>query len=133
MIVMMLAFLISLLVFLIKGINARFIGFVFILFGYGFWYSFLTYITLLTPMSAYVRTTILSGIWLTFSLLLYIKVRHDKAAGGIKVLTLILLILTLAKIAFLDLVKLPSGLTRIIGFTVFGILLLIGGLLLKNE
>ncbi len=131
---MMLVFLVFSFVYSSKEINEKFNGISLILFGFAFWYSLLTYINSLIPsMSDNLRTTILSGIWLAYSLWLFIKTRDNKELEAAKNISLGLLILTLAKIALLDLWRLPSGPVRIIGFVVFGVLLLAGGLMLKNK
>jgi len=103
-----------------------------VVFGFFFAYSLLRYIDLFLAMSSKLRTALLSGIWLVLSLLLYVKGRDSKELKSIKVTAFVLLIITLLKIAFYDLLLL-SGWVRILGFTIFGILLLVGGLMLKND
>lgn len=71
---------------------------------------------------------ILSVLWLIYTLGLYVQVQTKEG----KILVGLLLGITLVKIAFKDLFFLEGAL-RIVGFIVFGILLLIGGYFLNNE
>jgi len=112
---------------LFKEVNS----FLLIFLGYTFFYPLTQYIKLVTNLSSDVTTTILSGLWLAYTLILYIKTREKEKFKILSILSLILLIITLVKIAFFDLTRL-EGVVKIIGFIVFGILLLIGGYLLKK-
>lgn len=90
-------------------------------------YSFSKYLIFLGLSSA-ITEVALSVLWLLYTLSMYIKI--DDKNGKILVGTL--LGITLTKIAFVDLFIL-DGVVRIIGFILFGILLLIGGYYLNNE
>ncbi|MDA3855701.1 MAG: DUF2339 domain-containing protein [Candidatus Woesearchaeota archaeon] len=72
---------------------------------------------------------VLSVMWLVYTLIGIIKFDKIKEA---KILFMVLLGITVLKIAFVDLLFL-EGAFRIIGFIVFGILLLIGSYFMKNE
>ena len=98
---------------------------------YSFIYALTQYLKLISNVSGDVTTTLLSVVWLIYTLTLYIKTRKTKKTETLSKISLGLLILTLAKIAFLDLTRL-EGVIRIVGFIVFGILLLIGGYLLRK-
>jgi len=78
---------------------------------------------------------ILSLTWLVYSLSLYIYAermqRRDDSYGSLKILGLIFVIITLIKIALFDLFIL-TDVYRILGFAIFGILLLLGGYILKK-
>jgi uncharacterized membrane protein len=72
---------------------------------------------------------VLSVMWLVYTLIGIIKFDKIKEA---KILFMVLLGITVLKIAFVDLLFL-EGAFRIIGFIVFGILLLVGSYFMKNE
>jgi len=78
---------------------------------------------------------ILSFTWLVYSLALYIYAEkmqeQNEKYAGLKTLGLIFVIITLGKIAVFDLFLL-TDIYRILGFAVFGVLLLIGGYILKK-
>jgi len=78
-------------------------------------------------ISDIVAQIILSALWLIYTLALY-----DKAEKEGKTFIGLLLGITLLKIAFRDLLFL-TGIFRIVGFIIFGILLIIGGYLIKHE
>ena len=71
---------------------------------------------------------ILSILWLIYTLVMFSNVETKEG----KWLVGSLLGITLIKIAFNDLFYL-EGIFRIIGFIIFGILLIIGGYFIKNE
>ncbi|MBI2140315.1 DUF2339 domain-containing protein [Candidatus Woesearchaeota archaeon] len=128
---MMLVFLAALFYSVKKGMGKALHGFLLIFLGFTFFHPLMQYIRLTTSISGEVSTTILSGLWLVYTLTLYIKTRENEKLRIPSVLSLVLLVITLAKIAFLDLTRL-GGVVKIIGFIVFGVLLLIGGYLLKK-
>lgn len=128
---MMLVFLVALFFSIKKDLSKVVSGFLLIFLGFTFFYPLMEYIQLITHLSGDVTTTILSGLWLVYTLTLYIKTRDKEKLKAFSTLSLIMLIITLAKIAFLDLTRL-EGVVKIIGFIIFGMLLLIGGYLLKK-
>ena len=130
-ILMMIMFLVALFFSIKKDLFKEVNSFLLIFLGYTFFYPLTQYIKLVTNLSSDVTTTILSGLWLAYTLILYIKTREKEKFKILSILSLILLIITLVKIAFFDLTRL-EGVVKIIGFIVFGILLLIGGYLLKK-
>ena len=130
-ILMMLVFLAALFFLIKKDLFKAVNGFLLIFLGFTLFYPLTEYIRLITPLSGDVTTTILSGLWLAYTLTLYINTREKEKLRVLSISSLVLLIITLAKIAFLDLTRL-EGVVKIIGFIAFGILLLIGGYLLKK-
>jgi len=128
---MMLIFLAALFVFTKKGFLKSVNSFLLILLGFTFFSSLMDYIKLITNISGDVTTTILSGLWLAYALTLYIKTREKEKFKLLSRLSLSILIIALIKIAFFDLTRL-EGVVKIIGFMVFGVLLLVGGYLLKK-
>ncbi|MFW6383660.1 MAG: DUF2339 domain-containing protein, partial [Nanoarchaeota archaeon] len=100
----------------------------FIISGYIFILSLSSYIGNKIISSSAAGEVILSVSWLLYTLILFSKIKQKNA----RILIGVLLGFTLLKIAFKDLLYL-EGIYRIIGFTIFGILLLIGGYFLKNE
>ena len=70
----------------------------------------------------------LSVLWLIYALVLFMKVESKEG----KWLVGVLLGITLIKIALRDLLYL-KGVYRIIGFIIFGILLLVGGYLVNRS
>tara|TARA_Y100000310_G_scaffold151934_1_gene151512 strand:+ start:610 stop:2169 length:1560 start_codon:yes stop_codon:yes gene_type:complete len=78
-------------------------------------------------MSSKAAQIILSVLWLAYTIFLYTQATTTKGKGLVGTL----LGITLIKIAFIDLLAL-SGVYRIIGFIIFGILLLVGGFLIKK-
>ena len=131
-IISMLTFLGILGFFVKKGLYRRLNSIVLIVGGYTFFYPLMEYIKLVIDISPEVATTVLSGLWLAYSLTIYIKTKKTRHLGNLANLSLCLLIITLIKIAFWDLTRL-EGVVRIIGFIAFGILLLVGGYLLKKS
>ncbi len=129
--VMMIVYLciVSLFVYLFrKNINFKLNAAAFIIGGFLFIYSISKYL-LLFSISVELNQIILSILWLVYTLILFKQVETNEG----KWLVGILLGVTLLKIAFKDLFYL-EGIYRIIGFIVFGILLLVGGYLMnKNE
>ncbi len=109
-----------------KEINAVFL----VIAGFVFFISLMNYLELLFSWLKTYTGAILSGMWLAYSLSLYIYTK-SKELKELKGFALAMLIITLLKIAFMDLLNL-TGLTRIVGFIIFGILLLIGGYLLRK-
>lgn len=95
--------------------------------GYLFIYSFFKYLAFFINSDPF-REIVLSILWLCYCLFMFSKVPSKEG----KTLVGVLLSITLIKIAFVDLLFL-EGAFRIIGFIVFGILLLIGGYFIKNE
>lgn len=87
-------------------------------------YTYLAFFILIEEL----RHIILSILWLIYTLVMYSKIENKEG----KYLAGLLLGLTLIKIAFIDLAYL-EGAYRIIGFIIFGILLLIGGYFIKND
>lgn len=98
----------------------------FIISGYLFLYSLVKYLAFFIESLPF-REIILSVLWLFYTLILFVQVQTK--AG--KVLVGALLGITLLKIAFRDLLFL-TGAYRIVGFIIFGILLLVGGYFLEN-
>jgi len=99
----------------------------FIISGYLFLYSFFEYMQFFVSALPF-REIILSVLWLIYTLALFIQVQTSQG----KLLVGFLLGITLIKIAFRDLLYL-EGAYRIVGFILFGVLLLIGGYFLDNE
>ncbi|MBD3253020.1 DUF2339 domain-containing protein [Candidatus Pacearchaeota archaeon] len=120
--------LLSLIYLFRKEINFRLNAAAFIIGGFLFIYSFSKYLLLFNIAQETIQI-ILSILWLIYTLVLFV---HVETREG-KWLVGTLLGITLLKIALKDLFYL-EGVYRIIGFIIFGILLLIGGYLLnKNE
>jgi len=118
------------LIYFRSNINYKASAATFIISGYLFLFSLFKYIGvfLVAPSTDPFREVILSVMWLIYTLVLYVQVQTKEG----KLLVGALLGFTLLKIAFRDLFYL-DGVSRIIGFIVFGILLLIGGYFLNNE
>ena len=108
-------------------------GFLAVILGFLYVYVVVTFINRFTVSKAV--TILWSLAWLTYSLVLYLEANKqvDKHPNFDKVKTMgiIFLVITLIKIAFNDLILLSGG-ARIIGFMLFGLLLLIGGYKLKK-
>jgi len=121
------SFIISFFILFRKNINftANVVGF--IIGTFLFLYSAHKYIAFFIESNE-VNQIILSIMWLIYSLVLYNKV--DKKEG--EWLALALIGITVVKIAFNDLFFL-EGVYRIIGFIIFGVLLLIGGYFLHRR
>lgn len=130
-IIYMTAFILILTYFVMKGVNEKVNSFVLVCLAYFYFYSLMKYVQDASNMDSNIATTILSVLWLGYTLTLYIKTRGDEHHKVTKVLSLIFLTITLLKIAFMDLTRL-DGVVRIVAFMVLGILLLIGGYILKK-
>jgi hypothetical protein len=115
------------LIYFRSSINYKVNAAIFIISGYLFFYSLFKYLWFFIPSLPF-REVILSVLWLIYTLTLFVQVQTSEG----KALVGTLLGITLLKIAFKDLFLLPTG-YRIIGFILFGILLLIGGYFLSNE
>lgn len=110
-----------------NNINYKANAATFIISGYLFIYSVVKYLAIFVDIDSF-NQVVLSVLWLIYTLVLFVQVE----TGEGKTLVGILLGITLLKIAFKDLFLLPTG-ARIIGFILFGVLLLIGGYFLGNE
>jgi hypothetical protein len=114
-----------------SNINYKTNAAIFIISGYAFLYSLSKYFWFFMPngdANIPALEVILSVMWLIYTLTLFVQVQTKEG----KMLVGVLLGITLLKIAFKDLFFL-EGVARIVGFILFGILLLIGGYFLKNE
>jgi uncharacterized membrane protein len=110
-----------------KDINFKLNAAAFIIGGFAFIFSFYKYLWYWGIRDEYAHI-VLSILWLIYTLVLFhnVETREGKwLVGG-------LLGVTLVKIAFNDLFYL-EGISRIVGFIIFGILLIIGGYFIKNE
>jgi len=123
----LLATVISFLILFKKNINFKVNAASFIIGGFALIYSFYKYLWFFGIVNE-TGQIILSILWLIYTLVLYPQVETKEG----KWLVGSLLAITLAKIAFNDLLYL-DGIFRIIGFVIFGILLIIGGYFIKNE
>ena len=99
---------------------------IFIVSGYLFLFSLSKYFAFFIESSQF-REIILSILWLVYTLTLFVQVERREG----KILVGVLLGITLIKVAFRDLLFL-DGVFRIVGFILFGILLLVGGYFLEN-
>jgi hypothetical protein len=110
-----------------KDINFKLNAASFIIGGFAFIYSLYKYLWYwnIVDETAHI---VLSILWLIYTLVLFSNVETKEG----KLLVGGLLGVTLIKIAFNDLFYL-EGIFRIIGFIIFGILLIIGGYFIKNE
>ena len=117
---------------LLKEVHKQAYSVIAVLLGFSLCYSIAAYIPLLTEVEPLVETTILSGLWLLYTLTLFITCRRMSTLKPVSNFAFGLLIVSLLKIATYDL-WLLDGITRIIGFAGFGVLLLVGGLMLKND
>lgn len=120
---------VPIIVFLVKKkIDVKINGPFLFIYIFAIIYSFAKYLGFL-KFNNIMMSLLVSIMWLIYTLVgIKIFAKHKDA----KLLLMVLLGITLVKIAFVDLFYL-NGVYRIIGFTVFGILLLIGGYFLKNE
>jgi len=117
--------LISLLYFR-SNVNYKVSAATFIVSGYLFFYSCFKYLRFFVESLPF-REIILSILWLIYTLSLFVQVQTKEG----KLLVGVLLGITLLKIALRDLLFL-EGVFRIIGFILFGVLLLIGGYFLEH-
>lgn len=122
-----LAIVISFLVLFRKNINFKVNAASFILGGFALIYSLHKYLVFFKIVNE-TSQIILSILWLIYTLVMFSNVETKEG----KWLVGSLLGITLIKIAFNDLFYL-EGIFRIIGFIIFGILLIIGGYFIKNE
>jgi len=99
----------------------------FIVGGYMYLFGVYRFLTLIIS-SGEANQIILSIMWLIYTLVLFYSVESK----GSRWLVIVLIAVTLAKIAFRDLFYL-DGVFRIIGFIIFGVLLLIGGYVLNKN
>ncbi|MCH7850827.1 MAG: DUF2339 domain-containing protein [Nanoarchaeota archaeon] len=123
----LLAIVISFLVLFKKNINFKVNAASFLIGGFAFIYSLYKYSWYL-GLKNEAAQIVLSILWLIYTLTMF---SHVETRGG-KQLAGLLLGATLIKIAFNDLLYL-SGAFRIIGFILFGTLLIIGGYLIKGN
>jgi uncharacterized membrane protein len=122
-----LAIVISFLVLFRKNINFKVNAASFIIGGFALIYSLHKYLVFFKIVNE-TSQIILSILWLIYTLVMFSNVETKEG----KWLVGSLLGITLIKIAFNDLFYL-EGIFRIIGFIIFGILLIIGGYFIKNE
>jgi len=122
-----LAIVISFLVLFRKNINFKVNAASFIIGGFALIYSLHKYLIFFEIVNE-TSQIILSILWLIYTLVMFSNVETKEG----KWLVGSLLGITLIKIAFNDLFYL-EGIFRIIGFIIFGILLIIGGYFIKNE
>lgn len=113
-----------------SNINYKVNAGIFIVSGYLVLYSFSKYLWFFLPSDSLnpIREIVLSVLWLIYTLVLFVQVTTKEG----RLLVGFLLGITLLKIAFRDLLFLTGGF-RIVGFILFGVLLLIGGYFLSNE
>ena len=123
----LLAIVISFLVLFRKNINFKVNAASFIIGGFALIYSLHKYLIFFEIVNE-TSQIILSILWLIYTLVMFSNVETKEG----KWLVGSLLGITLIKIAFNDLFYL-EGIFRIIGFIIFGILLVIGGYFIKNE
>ena len=123
----LLAIVISFLVLFRKNINFKVNAASFIIGGFALIYSLHKYLIFFEIVNE-TSQIILSILWLIYTLVMFSNVETKEG----KWLVGSLLGITLIKIAFNDLFYL-EGIFRIIGFIIFGILLIIGGYFIKNE
>ena len=123
----LLAIVISFLVLFRKNINFKVNAASFIIGGFALIYSLHNYLVFFKIVNE-TSQIILSILWLIYTLVMFSNVETKEG----KWLVGSLLGITLIKIAFNDLFYL-EGIFRIIGFIIFGILLIIGGYFIKNE
>ena len=123
----LLAIVISFLVLFRKNINFKVNAASFIIGGFALIYSLHKYLVFFKIVNE-TSQIILSILWLIYTLVMFSNVETKEG----KWLVGSLLGITLIKIAFNDLFYL-EGIFRIIGFIIFGILLIIGGYFIKNE
>ena len=123
----LLAIVISFLVLFRKNINFKVNAASFIIGGFALIYSLHKYLWFFNIVDE-TSQIILSILWLIYTLVMFSNVETKEG----KWLVGSLLGITLIKIAFNDLFYL-EGIFRIIGFIIFGILLIIGGYFIKNE
>jgi hypothetical protein len=109
-----------------RDIEPNFYGPAMIIGGFLFLFIFSKYLGLFFQSDYFVQI-ILSIFWLCYTLILIKKIKID----GVKTIIYILLGITVIKIAFVDLLFL-KGAYRIIGFLIFGLLLLLGGYYIKK-
>ncbi len=110
-----------------RDILYKFNAALFTIFGFFVLYSFSKYLQFFISSEQF-QQVILSVLWLVYTLFMFSNMRTKEG----KILVGCLLGITLLKIAVVDLSYL-HGAYRIVGFIVFGILLLIGGYFIKNE
>lgn len=110
-----------------KNYNFQIMGASFVIGIFLLIYSFSKWLVFFIKSGSMI-SVILSILWLIYTLSIFQKM--DTKEG--KTLVGVLLGITLLKIAFVDLFYL-NGAYRIIGFILFGVLLLIGGYFIKND
>ena len=123
----LLSIVISFLVLFRKNINFKINATSFIIGGFVLIYSFYKYSWYLGLRNE-IAHIVLSILWIIYTLTMFPQVETKEG----KWLVGSLLGITLVKIAFKDLFFL-EGIFRIIGFVIFGILLIVGGYFIKNE
>jgi len=110
-----------------KKLDGETYGVISLLFGFGLIWKFVEYLDIFIRSGDF-TSILLSVLWLIYTLVLLTRVDDKQGRTIIGVL----LGITLLKIAARDLLLL-DGFYRIIGFMIFGILLLIGGYFIKHE
>ncbi|MGK0209535.1 MAG: putative membrane protein [Patescibacteria group bacterium] len=123
----MLAFVVALFVLFKLDFDADFNAGTFVISGFLFIYSFHKFVWWI-GISDTVAQIVLSVLWLVYTLVLYAQAEEIRE----KVFIGILLGITLLKIAFNDLFYL-DGAFRIVGFIIFGILLIVGGYFIRDD
>lgn len=109
-----------------NDIDKNFYGIAFIIGGFYLIYKLTQYLNNFIQVVE-IYQILLSVLWLTYTLILF----KNTETKDSKIIIYILIGITILKIAFVDLLYL-QGAARIIGFLIFGILLLIGGYLIKK-
>jgi uncharacterized membrane protein len=110
-----------------KNVNFKINAVAFVIGGFLFIFYISRYLLLFNITNQMSQIT-LSVLWLIYTLVLFMKVESKEG----KWLVGVLLGITLIKIALRDLLYL-KGVYRIIGFIIFGILLLVGGYLVNRS
>ena len=110
-----------------KNVNFKINAVAFVIGGFLFIFYISRYLLLFNITNQMSQIT-LSVLWLIYALVLFMKVESKEG----KWLVGVLLGITLIKIALRDLLYL-KGVYRIIGFIIFGILLLVGGYLVNRS
>jgi uncharacterized membrane protein len=102
-----------------------------IILGFIFIIAISRYLGQILDLSSQALNITFSVLALIYSIFMYSQARSEIQNIEFKVISIILVAITIIKIAFVDLLFL-EGIFRIIGFLIFGLLLLLGGYLMRK-
>jgi hypothetical protein len=115
-----------------KEIDQRIHADIAVIYGYIFLIALTRYLDILFDLPTQGFHILFTILALLYSIMLYASVREDVEFVEIKGIAIAFLVITICKIVFVDLLFL-SGIFRIVGFFIFGLLLLLGGYFLSKK